>query len=184
MKQRIAVLTQSKTRRAVAIAACLGGFALCPASAQRSNHVGTTVALVSGSCVSVQNGDTLTLDWNPAFENREGIVGMRHFEMAFARDEEAARGLRSGAPLTLIAAPRTHGELPGKVGAEIEASSNGYFHIRFHPDLQGIEPGEYHLVSAQAFAKTSSNVVGAEPAMTNSPVRYPFCIAVTAASGR
>ena len=157
----------------------MSGIALGQARAA-ADAVVKTVPLTPGTCATVSNGDTITLDWNPGFEHPGVVTGMRHFELAFARSQDKERAARVGAPLHLVASPRIHGELPGQPSPEIEPAANGMFHIRFHPDLRNVEPGEYNLIAAQAIASTAEDMQGNEPAMTNSPLNSPFCLDVIA----
>ncbi len=140
------------------------------------------VSLTAGTCPVIADGDIVTLEWNPGFEHE--VTGLQRFELAFAKPGEKDRVLRQGARLRLVAAPRTHGELPGTVDSEIEPSANGFFLLRFHVQLSALESGEYVLVDAHADARTNPDSQGEVVTMTNSPLRSSFCLTVVARPGR
>jgi hypothetical protein len=135
-----------------------------------------SVALTPGTCNRVADGDIVTLYWNPVFTHAEAVDGLRNFVMSFARAGDRPRALLTGQGVVLRSIPR-RGH-PG-VDTPTRALANGYFQLRFRADLGATQPGEYHLLSAEAIPRVAPGYQGEAPGMTNSPASLPFCVDVT-----
>jgi hypothetical protein len=130
------------------------------------------VPLVSDACPTVQTGDAVSLDWNPAFDPIWPVTGLRSFELRFAAVLE--NGVTVGSRPTALLGGRG-------VTVNISSIGNGFFHIEI-PVSRGVQPGVYHLVEARAIAQLPPDYNGPNPTMTVSPVRERYCITVVSAA--
>jgi hypothetical protein len=130
------------------------------------------VPLVSDTCPVVHAGDSLTLEWNPGFEQPWAVTGVNSITLGFAPLEN------NDAPVHL----RSVFELQGKsVAVNDLTSTNGYFHLEISVSRK-IPPGVYRLVNARVRVKVLPNYDGPSPVMTVSPARDRFCITVVRSS--
>ena len=131
------------------------------------------VPLLPGTCPQVADGDTVILDWNPGFLAWGICGGLRDFALSFGlRGKE--RSHRGGGLTLRVATLKTE----SRTDQAIADIGNGFFRLRFKVNLHAVEPGEYHLVRADAEANADGANAGGAPQMTNSPTRYSFCVDV------
>jgi hypothetical protein len=145
------------------------------ASAQVSpSHVETTPsakALTPGNCLTVSDGDLLTLEWNPGFDNASAVLGLREFTLRFASGAHFPISRRSQDGISLSAIPRREGE-----AYPFKPMGNGFYQVTFHVHLKFHETGEYRLYDADATPEVDPAYKGETPKMTNTPTNSPFCI--------
>lgn len=157
-------------------------LSLAATSALHAQNVGTTVkpdhvvVLTSDSCAQVAEGDVITFVWNPAFEHSGTVTGLQGFTLVFARRGEEQQAAQGQAVIILSA--RKTGERAMPRDSANAPLVNGYYRSTFRPNLHGVAPGEYHLISAQADARVKAGDHDARPELGNSPVRFPFCLNV------
>jgi hypothetical protein len=144
--------------------------------------VGRSVTLIPGVCVRIAQGDDLIFEWNPAFDIPSPVLGLQEFALSFQREDIPGQAVQGRTQFVLRA--NYMAERSGARNSTVTSASNGYFQMRFHIHLLSIEPGEYHLVSARTIAKLDPGYQGPQPAMTNSPLRYPFCVEVADPAGK
>lgn len=158
---------------AKAVVGCLGLLALACASAQVPlTAQPRTVPLVSDTCPSVRLGDSISLDWNPAFDPIWPVTGLRDFSLAFASvADDGVHLTRRELDLDMRHAP-----------TRISALWNGFFHIEFTVSGRSISPGVYRLVRANANAQVEPDYTGPPPVMWVSPVSARYCITVVNAA--
>jgi hypothetical protein len=147
-----------------------GSMALrCQQAAASSPAV---VPLVPGSCATVHNMDSISLDWNPGFDPAEGVAELRGFSLTFAfRGDGVQREMYRGGV-----------ELGGRKSApKIVPMANGFYHLEFSLPPR-LSPGMYQLMDPHAGVLSTSHDRG-EIKMTVSPVREHFCIAVLPSQG-
>jgi hypothetical protein len=145
-----------------------------------STGVPREVALTPGNCAQVTEGDILTLDWNPAFENPASVSGIADFHLAFGSPGESSSSRRRPSlVLETVHRGETVSSEPG-----IQPIPNGYFHLRFLVHLANVETGTYHLIDAQAVPILDPDFHGETPRMTNTPLNFPFCLNVIADARR
>jgi hypothetical protein len=136
----------------------------------------TEVRLTPDTCAQVSEGDILTLNWDPAFDNPDPVSGLASFHLGFGRpDESFSPRRRPSLVLGTVHRGETVSSEPG-----ITALPNGYFHLRFLVRLGNIESGTYSLIGAEAIPVVDPAYHGETPSMTNTPVRLPFCLNVQA----
>jgi hypothetical protein len=128
-------------------------------------------ALTAGVCADVTDGDILTFEWNPAFDNTSAVSGLREFALRFANASDFGVARRTQTGLLLSAVNRREGDLH-----PFKTLPNGFFQVTFHVHLKQGEAGEYHLVESWATANVEPEYKGKLPAMTNSPTNSPFCL--------
>jgi hypothetical protein len=132
-----------------------------PAPAQR-------VALVSDACPVVHQGDILTLDWNPGFDQNWAVVALSSVMLNFTPLDENGITVRPSAGVLFRG---------NSLAIDGAPSINGYFHVEIH--IAGrIAPGKYNLRSARMNPKLAPDFDGPPPVMTVSPARERFCITV------
>jgi len=141
--------------------------------AVKPDHV---VVLTSDSCARVAEGDVITFDWNPAFEHSGRVTGLQGLTMVFARRGEEEQAALGQAGIVLSARKTVERAMPrDAVNAPLV---NGYYRSTFRPNFHGAEPGEYHLVIAQADAQVHAEDYDTRPETGNSPLRFPYCLNV------
>jgi hypothetical protein len=138
----------------------------------------TTAVLSVGVCATISQGDTLTLEWNPAFDHPFSVGRLQTFALVFAEPGEDRVVLRSHSGLRLIATAER-----GDPNPPISELANGYYRISFKPDLATIRPGVYHLVDAEAGVVPRADNQGELPAMTHNPAQSAFCLNVVSTTG-
>ena len=157
-------------------------LSLAAASALHAQNVGTTVkpdhvvSLTSDSCAQVAEGDVITFDWNPAFEHSGRVTGLQGLTLVFAQRGEEEQAMQGRGGIVLSARKTAERAMPrDSANAPLV---NGYYRSTFRPNLHGVEPGEYHLVSAHADARVNAGDNDTRPELGNSPLRLPFCLNV------
>jgi hypothetical protein len=165
-------------RNATHLLLAFGVSMACAQGLAQASPAPVVSALNPGVCQNVADGDIVTLDWNPAFDDMSSVTGLQEMSLRFVKmgDEAVARRTRAGLILT---AGR---QRPAPVDEPIVAEPNGYFRIRFQVNLRQSEPGEYRLAEATAEAALPNNFPGRHPRMTNDPVRSAFCFNVVASA--
>lgn len=135
------------------------------------------VALTSGECVPVTEGDIVTFEWAPALEHSS--ANLSNFHLVFTRLVNGQIA-RVGDHVTLDLYPVRGTGKP--VRNELPTPINGIYEMSFRVYLRGMPSGEYDLTEARPETSPQETAAGTTPAMTNSPLRYHFCLSVDAPS--
>jgi len=171
------LLPNSSVPRMLPVLALGALFCLGTTLTRAQNSTAKIVRLTPGTCAQVSDGDVLTLEWNPSFNQPSTISGLRDFSLSFARDEELATSNHRAPSLNLEAAPPT---LRGAAADQVIAPiGNGFFQIRFHVSTRGLTSGTYRLVAAMALPTLAPDYQGEPPHMLNTPLSSSFCLEVT-----
>lgn len=149
------------------------------APAHGPGYVGKTVPLTPGNCAQIADGDSVTLEWNPAFDNPAAVTGLWDMVLTFSRRGEEGGSRRGYAGIVLRAHPHISPDLDPFPDAVV-AAPNGFYRIHFRVVTRDLKPGEYQLIDARADAQTPPGYDGKKPEMTNSPLGSAFCLTVAA----
>ena len=167
----ISIMRKNALRATHLAAACaLSAAVALPAQTPAAR----TVPLTPGACAVISPGDFVTFEWNPSFDRAAAVTGIENFKLSFkGPDDDAER--RDGRPaFTLSLKPVRRVSPP--LQSTVKATPNGYYQFQFEAFLPYVRPGTYRLATAEAVAATDGT--GPAPQMTNSPLRYPFCVEV------
>jgi hypothetical protein len=133
------------------------------------------VALLPGACPTVTDGDIVTLDWNPGFENSFAVAALSGFSLNFV---QTGRSLsRDGSGGLFLRASTARG---AAVPDAIVPMGNGFYRIRMRIDVKSDDAGVYHLARATAEPIAVPGYTGKAPEMTNNPANSSFCLTLTA----
>lgn len=174
-------LCGQRTLRALRLALAASTTVLA-ASAQQPSHA--PQELTSDNCLEVASGETVFFHWSPLFDPAGEVYGLSRFELGFATESEK-RAHRAPTPaLYLTADPRQSNHRPNDANSEIQAEPNGYYRMALHVNAEGLAPGKYVLLQAEARPMLAPHHQGNTPRMTNSPLRYNYCINLVSRRGR
>lgn len=164
--------------RVLALSIGLALTALLASSGQvrGTDPIGKAIDWQPGVCAAIAEGDTLTMEWNPAFDTSVDIIGLQEMRLHLSKRRTETQGRQPGTGFDLFFLETR--VRAGEGTSSVKPMPNGFYQVSFRARLRHVEPGEYYVVAARASAATEHSSNGHPPQMTNKPSRLPYCVTV------